>query len=339
MILKISTYLTQLVLPWSSFPFYEKMRHSHCLSNVLTEIIKVLINSLEKLTQILKQVNRDAFIVKDEVLMLINKLPTKEYEYARMTLISSVYKNDPLVCAALGWSFSDVCPGSIDNSLSHHFYESANIEMLKKDMRAEALFHLARIYEKGLNTSIKIDHTKAHELYNIAATLGCVGAQCNLGTFYLTGKGVEQDVHYGIQLSKGAASQGFALAQNNLAHYYRQGEGVEKNLVEATHLQKLAAEQGLALAQYGLARCYEVGNGVEEDLVVSVNLYKNAADQGLSMAHNYLAHCYKQGRGAKKDLVEAALRHKVVPERGSNSLNQTIFYAFIFVVLASLYFL
>ena len=88
--------------------------------------------------------------------------------------------------------------------------------MLTKDMRAEALLSLARIYDKGSNTSIEIDHTKAHSLYNIAATLGCVGAQCNLGTFYLTGKGVEQYVDYGIQLSKCAACQGFALAPNNL---------------------------------------------------------------------------------------------------------------------------
>jgi len=81
--------------------------------------------------------------------------------------------------------------------------------------------------------------TALHELLPLAEH-GDAAAQFYLGTMYLKGWGVPQDVAAAAQWSRRAATQGVAAAQYNLGMLYVRGEGVPPDLVEAYKWLQLA---------------------------------------------------------------------------------------------------
>jgi len=101
------------------------------------------------------------------------------------------------------------------------------------------------------------------------------------------------------------AEQGDAAAQCELGTCYSWGEGVQKDLVEAVKWYRKGAEQGDALSQYQLAVCYDKGLGVQINLAEAIILFRKSANQGFVNAQYNLAGCYEYGDGVQKDQVEA----------------------------------
>jgi|SRR5579862_1266483 len=117
-----------------------------------------------------------------------------------------------------------------------------------EDFLKGVLNDLAYVYEKGLG--VKADATESMKNYRLAADLGSLEAQYNLGSISLE-KNNEKEAYKWFVL---AAKQGHAQAQNNLGAFYASGKSVKKNLDEAEKWFLMAAQQGDATAAENLKR-------------------------------------------------------------------------------------
>ena len=93
-----------------------------------------------------------------------------------------------------------------------------NITRLKKLVEADnsrAFYNLGGYYDSGIN-GMQRDMTKANELYLKAGELGCGEAYCNLGYFYINGRGVEVDKKKAKYYWDLASMHGDVHARHNL---------------------------------------------------------------------------------------------------------------------------
>ena len=211
---------------------------------------------------------------------------------------------------------------------------------LKTPHPASVISSAAQQYEKG--SGVAQNQAKAMELYRLAADLGCVMAQTNLGWKYTFGDSVNRDYGKALHWFRRAAGQGYSTAQCGLAFMYRFGHGVPKDDAEAVRLYHLAAENGNRRARCTLGHLYahgecvtkdeaealrhyrmaaeqgdrhaqfEVGYafefgllGLDENPVAAMRLYRHAAEQGHPEALHGLAILYHEGRGVERNGVEA----------------------------------
>ncbi len=179
---------------------------------------------------------------------------------------------------------------------------------------AKAQNNLGSCYVHG--EGVEQDLVQAVAWYRKAVDQGEARAQFNLGVCYANGKGVERDLVQAVGLYRAAADHGDAKAQFNLGACYKKGKGVQRDLVQAVGLYRAAADQGYAGAQFNLGFCYEKGEGVEQDLAKAVAWYRRAADQGEAVAQSNLGVCYKEGKGVEKDSVQAAEWFRKAAEQG-----------------------
>ena len=104
-------------------------------------------------------------------------------------------------------------------------------------------------FELGMTAASEGDYAEAFKYWMPLAMGGLAKAQCNIGTIYSEGHGVDQDADEAFKWLNLAASQGHAGAQTNLGALYANGELVQQDIGEAKRLFRLAADQGLLLAQ------------------------------------------------------------------------------------------
>ena len=83
-----------------------------------------------------------------------------------------------------------------------------------------------------------MDHTRAFEYHTKAAGVGHTNAIYNVGSQYLSGKGVECDVVRAAEYFRRAADVGHPLAQMNLGNMYVNGVGVNVDLNKAKQLYR-----------------------------------------------------------------------------------------------------
>lgn len=103
------------------------------------------------------------------------------------------------------------------------------------------------------------------ESLKIRASNGDTGAQLELASRYLYGKGVEKNETEAIQWLAMAAQSGNAVAQNRLGLMYATGQALQKDPTQAVYWYTLAAEQNHPTAQNNLGIMYATGNGVEQN--------------------------------------------------------------------------
>jgi len=120
-------------------------------------------------------------------------------------------------------------------------------------------------------------------------------AQCNIGSIYAEGKGIEQNYREAVKWYTKAAEQGDASGQFYLGTMYEKGFGVVQDYEEAVKWYTRAAEKGLADAQFALAAIYANGRGVLQDYKEAIRWYTKAADGGHA--------CRKSGIGLFSDLL------------------------------------
>jgi TPR repeat protein len=137
-----------------------------------------------------------------------------------------------------------------------------------QDGKPDSLFNLGYCFQCRIGTDS--NNEKAVELYNQASELGFARAQCSLGNFYASGRGVPKDINRAIELYRKAVEQGYADAQYNLGYYYQHGEGVPKDLKRALELFSKAAKQGSIHAEI-LEFCSEDVNVQELTDLLKVN--------------------------------------------------------------------
>lgn len=81
-------------------------------------------------------------------------------------------------------------------------------------------------------------------------------AECQIGYFYLEGRGVEKDLDKSFFWTERAALHGDWDGQFNLGCFYEEGTAVPADMEKARHWYRQAALQGHELA---LQKCAELG--------------------------------------------------------------------------------
>ena len=99
-------------------------------------------------------------------------------------------------------------------------------------------------YKFYLGKEVTLNHTKAAELFKIAAEAGNSDAQFALGVMHQNGQGVPINYMDAAKWYEKAARQDNPNAQYLLGLSYKEGSGVAKNPAEAYKWMHLAAEQG-----------------------------------------------------------------------------------------------
>jgi TPR repeat protein len=129
---------------------------------------------------------------------------------------------------------------------------------------AESLFKLSMAAYKAGNNA------RAFEGLCKAAEMGHAVAQCNLGIWYVRGKGIQQDYAKAAEWYRKAADQGYVYAQAELGMLYYNGQGVPPDKKKAVEWFRKAAAQGHETAKKNLAILEERKSGkVEEPLDVT----------------------------------------------------------------------
>ena len=104
-------------------------------------------------------------------------------------------------------------------------------------------------FEAGLAAANIGDFVLAFQKWMPLAQEGLAKAQCNIGTMFGAGNGVDQDFDEALIWYKLAADQGHVGGQTNLGALYANGQGVDQDLDKAKKLFSLAADQGDVSAQ------------------------------------------------------------------------------------------
>jgi len=121
-----------------------------------------------------------------------------------------------------------------------------------KQGKAWSMKMLGDRYSEGVG--VNKNDKRAAELYTLAANLGDINAQFDLGYMYANGQGVPEDCKRALELYTLAAEQGSMDAQFNIGGMYVQGMGVERSLNKAKQWLTKAANQGHKKAIEGLRR-------------------------------------------------------------------------------------
>ena len=133
-----------------------------------------------------------------------------------------------------------------------------------------------------------IDYAKALKWFTLAANQGDLFGIYNLGTMYVDGLGVSQDIEKGFQMMLDAADQGMSGAQLNVAYMFYKGDQVDQNYNKSAHWYRLAALQNNMEAQVALGVHYWNGFGLKQDDVAAYAWFKMAKIQGSKKSASHL---------------------------------------------------
>jgi TPR repeat protein len=160
--------------------------------------------------------------------------------------------------------------------------------------------------DRGTSAFTAGDYQAAAATWEMLAEQGDCRAQFNLGTSYLTGRGVVQDLPKALEWFRLSAEQGNARSQFNLAEGYRVGRaGVDKDMRQAISWYGKAADQGLKEAKAMLGLIYDRAPDFPRDPQKAAYFYREAAAQGDLPSCVNLGLMYAQGDGVAADKVLA----------------------------------
>jgi hypothetical protein len=227
---------------------------------------KELLNKLTKLD------DNNLYIKKNDCIVL-NKNEYDEYKNKfelnkvnRLTIISKKINSN------------------FDNQINNIIFDR-NLHLITD---IEMLYYLG--YKKMNDLQIIPNNTEAVKFYKLAADLGNIDAQYNLGVIYENSDGFEQKYIEAKKYYKMAAEQGDVDAQVNLGNIYND---IDHNYAKAIKYYKLAADMNNEDAQYKLGYLYENGLGIEQNLTEALKYYKLAADKDFTSAQCRLKYIYK----------------------------------------------
>lgn len=135
-------------------------------------------------------------------------------------------------------------------------------------------------------------------------------AQDIVGSFFLDGEVVEQNLEVAFEWFMKAANQGYSKGQYNVGECYFNSWGVGKNESIAVDWYKSSADLDYSTAQNELGECYLYGRGIEMDTHKAIEWFKLAEKRtperrGSPYARVNLGHCYFNGWGVIQDYDEA----------------------------------
>lgn len=157
---------------------------------------------------------------------------------------------------------------------------------------------------------------KSMKLLGLAAH-GNAEAQCDLGTAFLSGKGVPKNEKLAIEWLIKSSDRGNEEAQYLLFTCYTMGTGVPKNPKVALGFLMMAAEGANKYAQFELGEYFEGKNRYDEAVV----WFKKSARQEYAAAQMELGRCYYYGLGTIRaeeialEWIQRAIQHNYQPAK------------------------
>lgn len=152
---------------------------------------------------------------------------------------------------------------------------------------AEAMFHLAMLYDTGYDT-IPADSLLSSDLLHRSAEAGYLPAMNMLG-YRLSNSALASERREGLGWLEKAAVLGDAKAASNIGWILLHSEGVEPDYEKAFFWLQKAAGSNLPVAQSLLGDMYRYGRGVPPDSLRADSLYAEAFERGLRDAGYRLA--------------------------------------------------
>ena len=134
------------------------------------------------------------------------------------------------------------------------------------------------------------DHTRAFELVEEGARLGCHDCQGVMALCHWCGIGIRRDAARSLELARESSEKGSRYGQYALGVLYYAGDGgAAQDYAQAVALYRLAATQNHDAAQCNLGYMYLLGQGVAKDVAESFKWYQLAGAQrhpeAISMDH------------------------------------------------------
>jgi TPR repeat protein len=161
------------------------------------------------------------------------------------------------------------------------------------------------------------DYATAVKALTELAEKGQARAQIQLGSLYLVGQGVPEDLKQALFWFRKAAEQGNPTAQLTMGVMYYTGRGVPQDYKQTVDWYRKAAEQGFASAQLLLGRMYATGQGIPQDYKQALEWYRRAAEQSDGEAQFCLGWMYEKGRGILRDRTQALSWYRKGAELGN----------------------
>ncbi|GBC04676.1 hypothetical protein RclHR1_05800003 [Rhizophagus clarus] len=156
-----------------------------------------------------------------------------------------------------------------------------------------------------LGIVINADKKKAFEFYQIAANLGNIVAQYNLGCCYQYGNGTDKNYNRSFELFERLTKIEYSKGINYLGYCYKHGIGTAIDEQKAFELCQKAANLGNTYSMNNLGDCYEKGIGTYINLQNAFKLYQKSANLGNTSGMINLGDCYKYGIGTYIDKKKA----------------------------------
>ena len=130
-------------------------------------------------------------------------------------------------------------------------------------------------------------------------------SQYKLGSMYVDGEGMRQDIEEGVRWLTRSAEAGMVEAQLKLGSLYVEGDALPQNYRAGVEWLRRAADQGHSKALTDLAMLYYLGRGVPQNFPEAMRLFQAAAAQRNVIAQFRLAEIYSEGKGIPRDFVAA----------------------------------
>ena len=175
---------------------------------------------------------------------------------------------------------------------------------------------MAWLFIRG-REGIAKDRTRAFQLVEVGARLGCHHCLGVMARCYMEGAGVQRDEAQSLELARESSMKGSRYGQYALGELYEKAiGGFTWDRAQALALYMLAAAQNLDEAQCRLGFMYYAGDGVARDYDESLRWYQLAATQGNPFALYNVAFCYEYGFGVPQNRIEAIRRYRVAKAAG-----------------------
>ena len=179
-----------------------------------------------------------------------------------------------------------------------------------------AQYLLGSLYLEG--SMLEQNLVRGAALIRQAAEQEITQAQYVLGSLLLSGQGISRDSEQGCMWLQKAAQQGSHPALCTLADCYREGNGVQKDLAHAiTIYQQAERLQASDAVNLGLGLCYLERKESPEELEMALDRLYRAAEQGNATAMYTLGECCKKGIGVEKDSNQASAWCRAAADRGN----------------------
>jgi TPR repeat protein/S1-C subfamily serine protease len=156
----------------------------------------------------------------------------------------------------------------------------------------------------SINASNDYNLTEAIKWLKIAAKLGDIESQFNLGFWYSTGRNgtISINLKEGLKWYKIAADNGDVQAQEFLPDDYYDLHDYKNAII---NFNRLTFERLAPYQCYAIGWMYYCGKGVETNYTIAAKYFQKAADNGDANSLGYIGMMYATGRGLEKNFMQS----------------------------------